>query len=346
MHHHIARPGKLGKTLFISIFACIFLSIVVIYQVKSVPKIQIYRQSQFLLDTLVEMSVAATNERDAWNAMADAYAEMRRVEALLSKYRPDSQISKINQFAGENQFIPVDPEVHDILQRSLQYSVMTNGLFDITIGSLVDLWGIGTEHERVPKDSELKHVLPYIDYRNVEIQVNQGVRLRYPEVKLDLGGIAKGYSIDRGIAVLRSHNISSALLNAGGDIRCIGVKPDGSPWRIGVQHPRESGLLGVIELQDISVATSGDYERYFMYQGTRYHHIFVPSTGMPARECQSVTIIADTAETADVLATAVFIMGPERGMKFIEEHADIEGMIVRSDGEIIKSSGFALQQAN
>jgi thiamine biosynthesis lipoprotein len=341
IHHRIALSGKATKVLIAGLVVCSVIGFFVISRGKAEPKL--FRQSQFLLDTFVEMTVAAVNEQDARDAMADAYAEMRRVEALLSKYRSDSQIAKINQFVGDDQFVPVDPEVRDILQRSLQYSVMTGGLFDITIGSLIDLWGIGTEHERIPDDSELKHILPFIDYRNVEIQADQGVRLRYQEVKLDLGGIAKGYSVDRGIEVLQSRNISSALLNAGGDIRCIGMKPDGTPWRIGVQHPRESGILGVIELQDASVATSGDYERYFMHQGIRYHHIFLPSTGMPGRECQSVTILANATEVADVLATAVFVMGPVQGLAFIEDQPDVEGMIVRADGEIISSSGFSFK---
>lgn len=342
MHQRIAPPGKAAKILIAGFVVCSVLGFFVISRGKAEPKL--FRQSRFLLDTYVEITVVSLNEQDAQDAISAAYVEIQRVEALLSRYHSASQIAQINHKAGEDQFIPVNREVHDILQRSLQYSLRTGGLFDITIGSLVDLWGIGTDDERVPADSEVKRILQYVDYRNAEIQIDQGVRLRYPEMTLDLGGITKGYAVDRGIEVLRSHNINSALLNAGGDIRCIGTKPDGTPWRIGIQHPRKgSEILGVIELGDTAVATSGDYERFFMYQGTRYHHIFLPDTGMPARECQSVTILADTAEEADVLATSVFAMGPVRGLAFIEEQANVEGMIVRSDGEIIRSSGFSFK---
>jgi thiamine biosynthesis lipoprotein len=342
MHHHLTRPGKTIKILLISIFACIFLGLVVIYQVKSVPKAQLYRQSQFLLDTVVDMTVVSSSERNALDAMSAAYAEMHRLEGLLSRYHSESQIYAINQAAGQEIFL-VDREVRDILNRSLQYSMLTDGLFDITIGALIDVWGIGTEHERVPDEVELQRVLPYINYKYVDIQSDQEVSLRYPEIKLALGGIAKGYSVDRAIEILQRYDIKSALLNAGGDIRCIGIKPDGTPWRIGVKHPREAGILGAVELQNAAIATSGDYERYFIHQGTRYHHIFHPQTGMPTRECQSVTIVAQTAEVADVLATAVFVMGPVRGREFIEEQTDVEGMIVRDDGEIISSSGFSLE---
>jgi thiamine biosynthesis lipoprotein len=165
-------------------------------------------------------------------------------------------------------------------------------------------------------------------------------------MSLDLGGIAKGYSIDRALHVLQQSGIQQALVNAGGDIRCLGTKPDGSPWRIGIQHPRRPGVLGVVELQNAAITTSGDYERFFVrddastHEEVRYHHLLDPQTGMPARGCQSVTILTKTAEAADVYSTAVFIMGPEQGLAFIEEDPDLEGMIVRADGGIVTSSGF------
>ncbi|MBD3305780.1 FAD:protein FMN transferase [candidate division KSB3 bacterium] len=308
---------------------------------KSEPTI--FRQSQFLLDTFVEIMVVASDEQDAQKAMAAAYTEMRRVEALTSRYQPESPLAHINQRAGSGQFTPVPDEVHDLLQRSVAYSVMTDGAFDPTVGALIEAWGIGTEQERVPAEAALQQLLPAIGSSHVELDNEQGVRLRDPQTRLDLGAIAKGYSVDRGIAVLQRHQMTNALVNAGGDIRCIGVKPDGMPWRVGIQHPRESEILGVLELQERAVATSGDYERYFMQEGVRYHHILVPQTGRPARGCQSVTILADTAEAADAFATAVFIMGPEHGLTFIEAQDEIEGLIISADGTLIPSSGFSLK---
>jgi thiamine biosynthesis lipoprotein len=343
MRDRYAFSAHITKVLIICLLGGSLVVFLIRIRRSAIP--DLYHRSEFLLDTLVELTVAAPNERQAQDAMAAAYAEMRRVEALLSRYVETSQIARINRAAGEEQFVPVEPEVTAIVRRSLDYAEATTGLFDITIGSLIDLWGIGTEQEHVPAETELGEVLRLINYRDVELQGERGIRLRYPEMALDLGGIAKGYSIDRAIEVLRAHHVSSGLLNAGGDICCIGLKPDGKPWRIGIQHPREkSTMAGIIELKEGAVVTSGDYERYFIHQDTRYHHIFDPETGMPVRECQSVTILADTAERADVLATAVFIMGPEQGKTFLEHQAGVEGMIIRADGERVMSSGFSMQQ--
>ncbi len=314
---------------------------------RSGASLRVSRQTAFLLDTVVEITVASTDERHAQNAIAAAYTEMRRVEAMLNRYDPASQIGMINRAAGGAQAISVSPEVFEIVQRALHYSQQTDGAFDMTVGPLIDVWGIGTEHEQVPAASDIQQVLSFVDSRKVEIEPPRGVRLKAPEMALDLGGIAKGYSIDRGVETLRRHDIAHALLNAGGDMRSIGTKPDGAPWRIGIRHPRLSGtMLGILPLQDRAVATSGDYERFFMEQGKRYHHLLIPETGLPARTCQSVTIVADTAEQADVFATAVFIMGPERGQTFLEEQPNTDGMIVRSDGELVVSSGFSFQPMN
>ena len=334
--------GKTIRVLIAAVMLSSVLGVWVLSQGYLTPKL--YRQSQFLLDTLVEISVFSTNEQEARKAIAAAYAEIARIELLLSRYRSESQISLVNQSAGKGQFTPVTSEVYAMVDRALQYAVMTGGVFDITIGAVIDAWGIGTQHERIPETEELQRLVELVDARNVEMDPEQGIRLRYSEMMIDLGGIAKGYAIDRGIEVLRDHGMTMALINAGGDLRCLGVKADGSPWRIGVQHPREkTNIVGVVKVSDEAVATSGDYERSFVQDGIRYHHIFNPETGMPARECQSVTILARTAEIADVMATAVFVMGPERGLAFMNEHPEIEGMIVRADEKFLFSEGFVFQ---
>ncbi|MDY0092175.1 MAG: FAD:protein FMN transferase [Candidatus Vecturithrix sp.] len=335
-----------GKTIRVLLLAGLVFSSVFGYwalsQGKAAPKL--YRQSQFLLDTLIEIMVFASDEHDAHTAISAAYTEIGRIESLLSRYSPESQISLVNQSAGKEQFPSVAHEVFAIVQRSLDYAVMTDGLFDMTIGPVIDAWSIGTPRERIPDQAELHQLLHLVDYRKIVMKSEQGIRLPEPGMALDLGGIAKGYAIDQAIAILREHGVIMALVNAGGDIRCLGTKADGTPWRVGIQHPREkTEISGVVSLRDAAVATSGDYERYFLQQGIRYHHIIDPGTGMPARACQSVTIVAQTAEQADVLATAVFVMGPERGLAFLNEHPGIEGMIVRADGEFLFSNGFAFQ---
>ena len=341
MRDRSARPGKKVYSAFILFIACLLLAGITL-RFRSASGIQTYRQTRILLDTVVELMLASSDERRAEEAIEAAYAEMQRVEDLLSKYREGSQIFLINQHAGRES-VTVDAETSELLQRSLAYSQQTNGLFDVRVGSLVNLWGIGTDRERVPDDEELEQVVAQIASTQLEMRATDEVFLNNPQSSLDLGGIAKGYSIDRAIEVLKQYGITSALLNAGGDIRCIGGKSDGSAWRIGVKHPREEGILAIVDLKDMAVATSGDYERFFLRQHTRYHHLLDPRSGLPARDCRSVTVLARSAELADVMATAVFIMGPERGLEFLEAHADIEGMIVDADGEILTSSGFSFQ---
>lgn len=305
------------------------------------PKLKIFSQGQVLLDTFVEISVVALDEQTANTAIAAAYAEMRRLEQLLSRYVPESQIAAVNRQAGQPQIVAVDAEVRELTRRALRYAEMTNGGFDVTIGPVIDVWGIGTEREHVPTPADLQQALQLVDYRKVAV-TETGIRLQEQGMSLDLGGIAKGFIVDRAAATLQQQGIQQALVNAGGNIRCLGSKPDGSPWRIGIQHPREKDkILGVVELRNAAVATSGDYQRFFMQNDTRYHHIFDPRTGAPVRTCQSVTIIAPTAEMADALSTTVFVMGPEQGRLFLERDPDAEGMIVAADGQIITSSKFS-----
>jgi len=341
MRDQIALPGNTRRVLGLSLLFCIAAGLI-LYHGHSASRLRTYRQSRILLDTVVDIIVASSDEQQANQAILSAFREMERIENVLSKYRTDSQIALVNR-KTRGEPVPLSAEVYGLIQRSLDYSILTDGFFDITIGGLVDLWGIGTSYEHVPDRSSLRDILPYISYKYVRMRPKRSIALRYPQVSLDLGGIAKGYSIDRGIQMLEQHHITSALINAGGDIRCIGMKPDGTPWRIGIKHPRKEGMCGVIELHNAAVATSGDYERFFIHEGTRYHHLLDPQTGMPARGCRSVTILAQTAEKADVLATAVFIMGPSRGLAFLEEQGDVEGMIIQADGEAVVSSGFTFQ---
>lgn len=325
------------RTLVASLLFVGLIAIFVMYRAASVAPL--HRQSQFVFDTLVEIMVAVRDADQAQQAMAAAYSEMRRIEAVLSRYRRDSQIARINARAGAA--VPVNKEVYEILERAQEYARITDGAFNVTIGPLIDAWGIGAEQQRVPDDAELQPILQAVGLEHLDLSNPLEVRLTHPDAALDLGGIAKGYAIDRAVEMLAQHQITSALVNAGGDIRCIGVKPDGTPWQVGLQHPRDATKLsGIVAIDDTAIATSGDYERFFLRDGVRYHHLLHPHTGRPARACQSVTILTDTAEAADVFATALFIMGPDQGLRMLEATPDLEGMIIRADGQILTSSGF------
>ena len=311
------------------------------YYLYAQPHKKIIRQSRLLLDTVVDIQIISSDEQRANQAIAAAYEEIQRIENLLGRYNKNSQIFALNKNAGVGS-VTVSHEVRELLQRGKDYGVLTDGLFDIAIGALVDLWGIGTEQARVPSEKEIQQTLPRLNLAALDLAHPQGVSITQPGVSVDLGGIGKGYAIDRAWQTLKDHGVEKALINAGGNIRCIGTRVDGNPWRIGIRHPRQEGILGVIDVTEKAVATSGDYERYFMQDGMRYHHILDPRTGRPAQECQSVTILAPTAEMADVLSTSVFIMGTDAGMRFIEAQEGVEGMIVGRNGNPVFSSGFAL----
>jgi FAD:protein FMN transferase len=305
---------------------------------------RMFSQSRFFLDTIIDVTVVSRSERAAAAAMQAAYAEIERLEALFSKYPSDSAIARINQQAGVAQAVHVGAEAAALIQRSLLYAEQTAGMFHPALGAVIDLWGLGGDHERVPEPDELSQALQRIDLRQVVVAA-ETAQLTQAGMALDLGGIAKGYAVDRAVAVMQDHGIRQALVNAGGDIRGLGTRPDGKPWRIGIQHPRETGLLGVVEIRDAAIVTSGDYERGFIHDGVRYHHLFDPRTGYPARDCQSVTILAPSTEAADAYATAVFVLGPERGLALIEAHDELEGLIVGADGRIVTSSGLTYRPA-
>lgn len=294
-------------------------------------------KSKFIMDTVVEIRATGLDPEAAIDA---AFLEMERVELVFSRHLKDSIVTKINQQAG--QWVTVTEEVLALLGKALHYSALSSGAFDITIGRLVDLWGFGTGANQVPNEMELRQALGSIGYRGVEVDAN-AKRVMIPAgAKIDLGGIAKGYAVDQAQKVLEAAGIKSGMIYAGGDITTIGAKPDGSTWRVGVQHPRDSAkLIAVVELENKTIVSSGDYERYFIDNGIRYHHIINPHTGYPTQGVISVTVYGPEAADADALSTAVFVLGMERGCELIESLPGYEAIIVDQSGNIWVSSGLA-----
>lgn len=305
------------------------------FQARSIVTAQ---ETRFLMDTTVEIRAVGTKGK-AESAIEEAFQEIERVESLLSRYISTSDVSKINLHAGE--WTTVSEETLELIEQALDYSQLSHGSFDFTVGQLVTLWGFGTNQYRVPTAAEIEKAVATVNYEQVEIDwENLSVRIPAESI-IDLGGIAKGYAVDRAADVLRANNISSGLINAGGDILAIGVKPDGSSWRVGVQDPRMStAILTVLPLQDMSIVTSGDYQRFFQEEGVRYHHILNPSTGYPAADLTSVTVVAESATVADALSTAVFILGAELGLALIEELDQVEVIIVDQSDNVTLSSGL------
>jgi thiamine biosynthesis lipoprotein len=256
---------------------------------------------------------------------------------MLSTWIETSELSRVNQAAGLEP-VGVSAETFDLLRRALEAAEYTEGGFNIAIGPAVQLWNI-PEAPRVPSAMEVEIAAQSVDYRRIHLdQTRRTVFLEKPGMRIDIGGIGKGLAAEKAAAVMRAIGATGGLVAVAGDFRVFGRRADGTAWPIGIQHPRESGkILATLDATDEAISTSGDYERYFMKDGVRYHHILDPKTLQPARLCQSVTIIAQDATTADALATGVFVMGPVRGFALVER-LGLGGVIVDAQGMVIVSS--------
>ncbi len=291
------------------------------------------KRTRIAMGTLIEIQVRQSQTGSAEAAIQAAFTEVARVEALLSAQRPDSPLWRANH--APTSTIVVEPEIYRLLQRSDEWWQRSDGAFDASLGALVTVWGFGGGSPALPLEHDRLDALEHSGWG--QLQLLDQNRLKRPHrVELDLGGIGKGYAVQQAADALRRHGVQQALINAGGDIAAVG-----GGWRVGIQHPRRQGeLIGTLALEDIAVATSGDYEQYFEQGGRRYHHILDPRSGMPAQGAQSVTVIAADCTDADALSTAVFVLGAADGLALVESLPGVESLIVDKSGKILMSSGF------
>lgn len=297
-----------------------------------------FERVRVLMDTFVQISIFDRNrsETELEHIVDLAFQEIAAIERLTNVYDDSSVVSLINREAGFRA-IDVDSSLQTLLEQSRQIYELSNGAFDITIQSVKQLWNFSQENPRIPGDSLLQSHLRWVGMNHLLFQNNR-LQFDSPEVKIDLGGIAKGYAVDRAIQVLKQHGITDAMVNAGGDLQTIASDLTKGKRRVWIKHPREADrLIGYFPMDQGCVATSGDYERFFEYDCVRYHHILDPKTGYPARGCVSVTIKAPTTTLADGLATAVFVLGPEEGMALIERLPEVEGVIIHEQDGKLKS---------
>jgi FAD:protein FMN transferase len=301
---------------------------------------ELYAETRFFMDTTVTIKVVESEEI-AGKAINEAFNIMETWANQLDRFSPSSTIWKINENNGKG--VEVSPELIDLLNTARRFAALSYGAFDHTIAPLMDLWGFGGNEQRVPRDVEIQSILPDINYQRLSLEIERKMVFLPVNMKIDAGGMAKGFIIDKGIETLLAQGIESAYINAGGNIRVIGNNKDsGRPWQIGIRKPREPGQIYqnyILAIKEGSVATSGDYERFFIADGVRYSHLLDPRTGYPAREMQSATIYAEDALQADILSTAVFVSGWEEGIKLMESLPGIEGLLVK-EGEIWMSKGM------
>jgi thiamine biosynthesis lipoprotein len=288
------------------------------------------------MGTVIEIALIGDNEEAANKAALQAFQEIKKIEALMSPWLESSDVTRINRSAGD-EWVRVSPETMEVIKKAQEISKLSEGGFDVTVGPLVELWRRAREKKIPPSAEEVKERINLVNFKNIEVDREGKICLKKKGMAIDLGGIAKGYGVDRAFDVLRSLGYKNLIVNAGGDLRAGGRK-NNEPWSIGIQDPMEpQKILTRISVSDSAVGTSGDYEKFFSYQGKRYHHIFNPRDGFPADGCQSVTIVTEDCITADALATAIFVLGPEKGYALCRKIDGVGCLIVDKEGKIILS---------
>jgi thiamine biosynthesis lipoprotein len=298
---------------------------------------QTIARSYFAMGTQISFSAYTRDEDRALLAFEAAFREMSRLEDLLTVWKETSDISNINRRAGEREAVHVSPETIDILTRAQALSELTRGKFDVTFGALSGLWKFDHDQDdQIPSRAEIEKRLQLIDYRKIKIDPRaETVALVRAGMRIHLGGIGKGYAVDRAVAILRARGLTDFMVQAGGDLFVAGTHGD-RPWRVGIRDPRgpPSSYFAAAEVTDATFSTSGDYERSFTKEGRRYHHIIDPGTGEPATRSRSVTIMAPDATTAEGLSKGVFILGWEEGFKIIERVPGSGAVVVDSANQI------------
>lgn len=295
------------------------------------------KRAQVLMGTMVELTAVAPTEILAQAALTAGFQEIRRLENLLSTWIETSELSKINRAAGQEP-VGVSEETFALLRRAMEVADYTEGGFNIAIGPAGRLWNI-PEAPRIPSDMELEIAAQYVDSHNIHLDPpRRTVFLEKPGMKIDVGGIGKGFAAEKAAAMMREVGATGGLVAIAGDFRVFGKRADGMAWPVGIRHPRRDGkVLATLDSTDEAISTSGDYERFFIKAGIRYHHILDPNTLQPARLCQSVTVVAPDAGWADALATGLFVMGPVKGTALIER-LGFGAVIVDAQGGIFISS--------
>jgi thiamine biosynthesis lipoprotein len=318
---------------------------------ESAGRVDIDSGMREVMGTFARVVAVAADSNMAKGCIEAAFAEIERVDGLMSKYKSDSEISELNR-DGFGRAVKVSKSTYEVLQRSIEFSELTSGAFDVTFGPLMDLWHSAEDANSIPADAELQETISRVGYDKLILDANEeSIRFAVEGMEVDLGGIAKGYAIDKAVEAMRKGGAVGGMVDIGGEIRCFGLPPAGQKkWRIGLQDPDkakdgfDAGTpLLVLNLTDAAIATSGHYRRFVTIGGKRYSHIVDPENGHSSGSLASVTIICQSATDADALSTAVTIMGKEKGLALIEQMAGVEAILITPAPEFkhIQSSSAA-----
>jgi thiamine biosynthesis lipoprotein len=295
-------------------------------------------RTEAIMGTRCYVQLWADDPAKGNEAIDAVMAELRRIDNLMSHYKPESQLSQIN--AGANQEpVQVDKELFDLIKLSTYYSQITEGAFDITYASVGYLYDY--RHHIHPTEEQIRQALPAVNWRNMVLdEAHHTVRFEHPGMRIDLGGIGKGYAVDRGVEILKARGFTHAVVTAGGDSRIIGDHM-GRPWLVAIRHPDDpKRVVTRIPVSDSAMSTSGDYERYFDESGVRYHHIIDPRTGHSASRVRSATVLAPTATQTDGMSKTAFVLGPEKALEIINRMPGYDAVFVLPDGHVLYSNGL------
>ncbi len=299
-------------------------------------------RTEFLMDTVMTIKVYDSKKE---KVLDKVFSRLEEIEAKMSSTIESSDVNKVNENAGIKP-VTVSPETYFVIERAKHYAEISMGAYDPTIAPLVDVWGIKSEEkerDEIPTEKEIEEMKSLINYNKLQLLENNQVYLEDKDMKINLGSIVKGYAADEVSRILLDNNVNIAMINLGGNIFAHGVKADDSSWKIGIQNPLEyaGNFLGIVEVRNKSIVTSGDYERYFIYNGTKYHHIIDTETGYPVdNEIMGISIISEKSIDGDGLSTTVFALGIDKGMELINSIEGIEAIFIAKDKSIYLTEGI------
>lgn len=299
------------------------------------------KKTEMFMGTVVSITLYKGGDE---STIDKAFNRIKEIEDTVSINKKGTELDKVNDNAGI-QPIKVSKDTYEIVEKGLKYSELSEGAFDITIGPIVKLWSIGLPEAKVPTEEEINNTIPLVDYNNVVLNdADESIYLKEKGMKIDLGGIAKGYAADEVVKVLKSDGVENAIVDLGGNLYTLGSKISGEPWNIGVQNPFDSRgeIIGIIKATDETIVTSGIYERFIEKDGIKYHHILSPTTGYPYdTNIAGVSIVTENSIDADALSTSVFAKGLEEGMEFVEKMEGVEAIFVTKEKKVYVTSGLS-----
>lgn len=327
-------------TGILAVTAIVVMTSVSVYKSKTTSNSNVLTRCSYALGTIIRLSAFGEN---GTFAIDEAILMINDIDDKMSAFKDNSDISRINDNSGSN-FQLVSADTYFILKKAIEYCKLTKGAFDPTIRPLVNLWNRGMEQEQLPDVDSIKEKLSLVNYNDILFDENsRNIKLKNIGQQIDLGGIAKGFAADKVRDIFIRHNIKHALIDLGGNIYVLGSKPNNTFWNIGIQNPYKprGQYLGVLKVKNKSIVTSGNYEKYFLKDGKRYHHIIDPKTGFPSESrIISATIISDNSIDGDGLSTGIYILGVEKSLELIETLENIDAILVTNDNKVFLTSSI------